>query len=159
MAVRALGRGNLLDGTVRFEGQLLKCGLVVGVTQTQAAVASLSTSPDGAVGRDDERAILTGFDLELETPTQRFRSDWPVETLTRWRVSYRLCVAEAGGEFGLEDFLLRSLHELVAAVAAPHVHLARLGHHGRLARLDAVRTRARPRVIRRHATDLQRRRR
>lgn len=52
---------------MRFEGQLLKRGLVVGVAQTQAAVASFATSPNGAVRGDDECAILTGFDLELQT--------------------------------------------------------------------------------------------
>lgn len=65
VTVRALGRGNLFDGTVRLKGQLLQRGLVVGVTQTQAAVASFSTSPNRTVRGDDERAILTSFDLEL----------------------------------------------------------------------------------------------
>lgn len=37
--------------------------------------------------------------------------------------SYCLCIGEAGGQLGLQDLLLCPLHELVAAVTAPHVNL------------------------------------
>lgn len=64
VAVRALGRRNLLDGAVWLEGQLLKCRLVIGVAQAKAAIASLPARPDGAVGGDDKRAVLTRLDLQ-----------------------------------------------------------------------------------------------
>lgn len=66
---------------MRFKGQLLQCGLVVGVAQTQATVASFATSPNGAVGRDDECAILTGFDLELHTMYPfKYRTEEPLNS-------------------------------------------------------------------------------
>lgn len=68
--------------------------------------------------------------------------------------AHRLSVGKAGGQFGLQDLLLCSLHQLVAAVAAPHIHLARLRHHRGFARLDAVWADAGARVVRRHSTHL-----
>lgn len=64
VAIGALGRRHLLDGTVGFEGQLLERGLVVRVPEAQAAVASLPASPDGAVGRDYKSAVLACLDLQ-----------------------------------------------------------------------------------------------
>lgn len=69
--------------------------------------------------------------------------------------SYCLSVGEGGGQLGLQDLLLRALHQLVAAVAAPNVHLARLRDHRRLARLDAVRTDAGAGVVGGHPANLE----
>lgn len=69
--------------------------------------------------------------------------------------SYRLSIGEGGGELWLQDLLLRPLHQLVAAVAAPNVHLARLRDHRCLACLDAVWTNAGARVVRGHPANLE----
>jgi len=63
VAVGALGRRHFLDGTMGFKGQLLERGLVVGVSQAQAAIASLSTGSHRAVGGDHKGAVLACLDL------------------------------------------------------------------------------------------------
>ena len=62
-------------------------------------------------------------------------------------LSYCLCIGEAGGQLGLQDLLLCPLHELVAAVAAPHVNLTGFRHHGGLPGLNAVWTDTSARVV------------
>lgn len=69
--------------------------------------------------------------------------------------SYCLSIGEGGGQLRLQDLLLRPLHQLVAAVAAPNVHLARLRHHRCLACLDAVWTNAGARVVGGHPANLE----
>lgn len=68
--------------------------------------------------------------------------------------SYCLSIGEGGSELWLQDLFLRPLHQLVAAVTAPNVHLACLRDHRRLACLDAVWTNAGARVVRGHPTNL-----
>lgn len=63
VAVRALGGGDLLDGAVGLEGELLQRGLVVGVAQAQAAIAAFTAGPHGAIGRDHKGAVLARLDL------------------------------------------------------------------------------------------------
>lgn len=69
VAVRAFGRRHLLDGAVWFERQLLERRLVVGVAQTQAAVAPLATRPHRAVRGDDKRAVLARLNLQSRPET------------------------------------------------------------------------------------------
>lgn len=69
--------------------------------------------------------------------------------------SYCLCIGEAGGQLGLQDLLLCPLHELVAAVTAPHVNLTGFRHHGGLASLNAIWTDTGARVVWCHPTYLE----
>lgn len=69
--------------------------------------------------------------------------------------SYCLCIGEAGGQLGLQDLLLCPLHELVAAVTAPHVNLTGFWHHGGLASLNAIWTDTGARVVWCHPTYLE----
>lgn len=68
---------------------------------------------------------------------------------------YCLSICKTGSKLGLKDLLLCPLHELMATVTAPHVHLTGLRHHRGLASLDAVRADTGARVVRSHSADLR----
>ena len=66
VAVRPFRRGDLLDALSRLHVDFLWRGLVVGVSQTQPAVAPLPTGADGAISVDDEGAVLARLQLKVK---------------------------------------------------------------------------------------------
>lgn len=64
VSIRALGGGHFLHVPVWLQHQFLGHGLIVGIPQTQAAIAAFSTGFHRTISRHREGAVLACLNLE-----------------------------------------------------------------------------------------------